>query len=64
MLAGAVARFVTIQNAALKLTWAYAPAIGFVMALLSAVWGLWWRGKLRREFRRDYSINCLGLVKK
>ncbi len=58
VLAGAAARFVTIQNPALKRTFALAPAMGLALVVLSAAWSaLRWRNKLRRDFQRAYSVK-------
>ena len=52
---GLAARFFSVKNPALEKTLAYAPWMGIALIALSCAWAFWWRKKLRRDFRRDYS---------
>ena len=57
IVAGVAGRFVVVSDPAVSMALRWAPWIGVASMLLSGAYGLWWRGKLRADFRREFALK-------
>ena len=54
---GLLSRFIAFKNHRIKATLIYAPLLGIALIIFSALWALWWRGKLRADFQKEFSAT-------